>query len=722
MRGYDPMASAERVTSSIVNLLSSQPVEGSLLNAKMPFKTQNSVARGLFLEKLDSLASACQKTKIYNEVVAKLKNAELRARVRGHFDNCSATTAFVSQKKNWSFAETAEVCAAMDQTKANFLAYTSLLDRFNSAGICDCGSAEKNFARAFEAGKKTDDFAMLLLTLVPGAPTAAVAPKTRQKIFEVVADSLLEKPAPAPAPAPVPPRRIEPTPPPRPEPPQLNPKLQQLDSAKNLLLGAAVPQNFPEALRLFRTVDTPEAWTVLGKMHLHGLGVQKSSAEAKELFARAAAAGSTVAGVELGKLVEREAVVERKGGLERRGVVDDILAMERDVPITEYPINKQRGEKNRDMPLSDYPINKQRGGVNLPSPKDRASASRMAASYYRAAAEQGDAEGQCCLGYSLESGALGLPDAATAAGLYAQAAASGHPRAQHNLAALYLRGAAAEPRQGAALSLLKRSAAAGFARSFVDLGRCYLRGRGVEKDPRVAEEFFEKAAGYDDPYAQFYLGFCALRRGGAGEEAAFAEADQLFRNALCYNVPQAETLFYLGLMAEKGLGRPSDRAEAVRFFARSAAEESRPSKAAARLGALLLEGKPPLPANPARARLLFDLAANADSSAAANVRSLQASGVRAEDNEELKRLLLLPNANPADLLRALGADFSSKPDFSASLKSTLRFPGKENSVYLARGENWDDFVPVPDETKMTGMAYEFFEEDRGYRALFLNQV
>jgi TPR repeat protein len=156
--------------------------------------------------------------------------------------------------------------------------------------------------------------------------------------------------------------------------------------------------------------------------------------------------------------------------------------------------------------------------------------------WFRAAAEQGNAEAQCSLGWCYANGE-GVPrDEVEAVRWYRLAAEQGQPSAQINLGWMYERGRGVGQDYGEARRWYSRSAERGNAHAQCNLGEMYQRALGVERDD--------------------------------------AEAVRLFR--LAADAGHAEAQYDLGCMYEQGRGVPQDPGEALRWY-RSAAEQDLPA-------------------------------------------------------------------------------------------------------------------------------------------------
>lgn len=125
-----------------------------------------------------------------------------------------------------------------------------------------------------------------------------------------------------------------------------------------------------------------------------------------------------------------------------------------------------------------------------------------AAKWYRAAAQQNNAEAQFRLARLLHDGGDGLkksPDLAFQ--LYESAARQGHAMAENWLGYCYQRGLGTVRRDEAAVEWYGKAAAQGLAVAQNNLGLMFLNGKGTARDFTKAFELFSKAAAQDDDWA-----------------------------------------------------------------------------------------------------------------------------------------------------------------------------------------------------------------------------
>jgi uncharacterized protein len=148
----------------------------------------------------------------------------------------------------------------------------------------------------------------------------------------------------------------------------------------------------------------------------------------------------------------------------------------------------------------------------------------LAASWYKLAADQGDAESQYALALLNLQGRGVAKDASRAAQLLEQAANSGLTSAMNRLGTLHSDGIGVTKDVAAAFALFNQAAKAGHLSARYNLGRAYLNGNGVEQEAAAARHWLEMAALDQHPGAQLQLGtaFAEGRFGLADEVLAYA--------------------------------------------------------------------------------------------------------------------------------------------------------------------------------------------------------
>ena len=141
----------------------------------------------------------------------------------------------------------------------------------------------------------------------------------------------------------------------------------------------------------------------------------------------------------------------------------------------------------------------------------------LAASWYKLAADQGDAEAQYELALLLLGGEDIEPNPARAVELL-EAASSELPSAMNVLGTLYLDGTGVSADPTRAHALFEQAAKAGDTSARYNLGRLLLRGQGTAPDSQAAQHWLRMAALDGHPGAQLQLGT-------AHAESRFGNAD-----------------------------------------------------------------------------------------------------------------------------------------------------------------------------------------------------
>ena len=154
---------------------------------------------------------------------------------------------------------------------------------------------------------------------------------------------------------------------------------------------------------------------------------------------------------------------------------------------------------------------------------------RLAAEWYKKAAEQGHADAQLRLGVMYSKG-RGVPrDDKQAVEWFRKSAEQGHADAQYNLGLMYLReeGVALDDKQAA--EWFRKSAEQGHAAGQNTLGVMYKYGRGVTQDYRQAVEWCRKSAEQGHDTGQFNLG--KMYEDGNGVPKDTKQAIEWYRKA-----------------------------------------------------------------------------------------------------------------------------------------------------------------------------------------------
>ena len=196
----------------------------------------------------------------------------------------------------------------------------------------------------------------------------------------------------------------------------------------------------------------------------------------------------------------------------------------------------------------------------------------QAVSWYRKAADAGNAHGMANLGRMYEYGRGKLPqDDVQAVSWYRKAADAGNARGMSGLGFMYASGRGGLPKDDAqAVSWYHKAADAGNARGMANLGRMYLYGRGgLPKDEAQALTLFRKAADAGDPLGMANLG-ATYEIGGGGLPQDDLQALSWYRKAADLGEPAG--MANLGDMYANGRGGlPKDNAQAVNWYRKAAA-------------------------------------------------------------------------------------------------------------------------------------------------------
>jgi TPR repeat protein len=235
-------------------------------------------------------------------------------------------------------------------------------------------------------------------------------------------------------------------------------------------------------------------------------------------------------------------------------------------------------------------------------PNDTTNLVQMA-TWYRKAAEQGDAKAQFNLGWAYEQGQGVEQDYAQAAAWWRKSADQGNDAAQNNLGSLYENGQGVPQDYVQAAAWYRKAANQGLAEAQYSLGYAYHDGQGVPQDYVLAVQWCRKAADQGNADAQFSLG--RLYEFGEGVSQDYGQAVAWFRKAAERGEAGAQNS--LGWAYEHGQGVPQDYAQAIAWY-RKAAEQGN-DVGQFNLGALYAEGQS-LAQDYAEAYFWMDIAAS----------------------------------------------------------------------------------------------------------------
>jgi len=290
-------------------------------------------------------------------------------------------------------------------------------------------------------------------------------------------------------------------------------KQDLLGKAHQLLYGQ---KNYAEALKILRELNTqgnPDAQATLGTVYMEGLGVRKDIEKAAEYFKKAIKADSSEAMYKYGTLLEKGLYKETE---------------------------------------------------------DRQTNIVRAIEYYRKAALKDELNALTDLAFLLENGKYMQKDINEAQRLLKRAAELYYPRGLNNLGSMYYKGLITDegrPNEQKAFQYFKLAADQGYPKAFTNLGICYEKGKAVPKDLLKALEFYKIAAELRDVDGIFHLGYYTLDNATrTNDEEQYAEAADLFREAISLDPEYAEAYYYMGFLFENGLGVDRDMKTAFRFY------------------------------------------------------------------------------------------------------------------------------------------------------------
>ena len=164
----------------------------------------------------------------------------------------------------------------------------------------------------------------------------------------------------------------------------------------------------------------------------------------------------------------------------------------------------------------------------------------LAAHYLELAAEQGLTIAKLDLGaLLLEEGAGIDPDPARALSLFHEAAEAGNAQAMFNLGFLHMTGRAVPPDDDAAFQWFTQALAAGYTPAVSYLAGFYAEGSVVDEDPQEAARLATAGAQAGDAYGHYILGHLAEH--GLGREADTAQAIDHYTAAAGLGSEEART-------------------------------------------------------------------------------------------------------------------------------------------------------------------------------------
>lgn len=197
-------------------------------------------------------------------------------------------------------------------------------------------------------------------------------------------------------------------------------------------------------------------------------------------------------------------------------------------------------------------------------------------SWYRKAAEQGNADGQFYLAWRYREGKGVAKDLKQSFHWLLQAAEQGHFRAQNTLGFCYNNGEGVARSYSDAVSWYYRSAQQGYSWGEYNLGYNYIKGKGVPKDLEKGVEWYTRAADQKHLWAMNNLGLCF--RDGNGTPKDLERAFTLFEAAAWKKYAHAQ--YNVGLCYENGWGTQRNHAKAIEWYSKAANQGHKKAKEA----------------------------------------------------------------------------------------------------------------------------------------------
>ncbi len=174
--------------------------------------------------------------------------------------------------------------------------------------------------------------------------------------------------------------------------------------------------------------------------------------------------------------------------------------------------------------------------------------------------------------FQLAKNALNRGEKEKAFELFQQAANLNHKEAMVQLGRSYLDGVGVEKEQTKALPWLEKAANQGEKTAQELLGYMYFDGIGVIRDTKKSKEWYQKAEGQNSDFALNALGGIALGEGDTGgAKVYYLKAARL---------GNADALYNLGQMCEKGQEFRKDMALARRYYREAANKNNKQAKQA----------------------------------------------------------------------------------------------------------------------------------------------
>lgn len=199
------------------------------------------------------------------------------------------------------------------------------------------------------------------------------------------------------------------------------------------------------------------------------------------------------------------------------------------------------------------------------SDKDYTKEIKKCVEWIRAAAINGNPEGQGMLG-EIYSGGLGVPEnQETAVKWYRKAAMQGNDGAQYYLGECYYLGKGVAENDAEAVKWFQKAANQEHADAQYYLGECYYFGRGVVQNDAKAVKWFQKAAEQGNADAQTQLGHCYFYGNGVLKDER--KAASFYQKAA--NQGHAKAQCRLGGCYQFGQGIEKDFRKSIEWYKKS---------------------------------------------------------------------------------------------------------------------------------------------------------
>ena len=199
------------------------------------------------------------------------------------------------------------------------------------------------------------------------------------------------------------------------------------------------------------------------------------------------------------------------------------------------------------------------------SDKDYTKEIKKCVEWIRAAAINGNPEGQGMLG-EIYSGGLGVPEnQETAVKWYRKAAMQGNDGAQYYLGECYYLGKGVAKNDAEAVKWFQKAANQEHADAQYYLGECYYLGRGVAENDAKAVKWFQKAAEQGNADAQTQLGHCYFYGNGVLKDER--KAASFYQKAA--NQGHARAQYLLGGCYQFGQGIEKDFRKSIEWYKKS---------------------------------------------------------------------------------------------------------------------------------------------------------